>query len=95
VSEAALSACPPRHLAEDFAGVATILGYTVLASQRDRPARAVAVAEAPDGRRVIVWSASEPVIRAMTAEEFCGRVVHVAGDGTFDVAEHQVAVEAS
>jgi acetyl-CoA C-acetyltransferase len=95
VSEAALSACPPRQLAEDYAGVASIVGYTVLATRRDRPARAVAVAEAPDGRRVIVWSARNPVVQAMTAEEFCGRLVHVAGDGTFDVGEHPVAVEAS
>jgi acetyl-CoA C-acetyltransferase len=95
VSEAALSACPPRQLAEDYAGVASIVGYTVLATRRDRPARAVAVAEAPDGRRVIVWSARNPVVQAMTAEEFCGRLVQVAGDGTFDVGEHPVAVEAS
>jgi acetyl-CoA C-acetyltransferase len=95
VSGAALSACPPRPLVHDYAGVASIVGYTVLASQRDRPSRAVAVAEPPDGRRVIVWSASKPVVRAMTAEEFCGRLVHIAGDGTFDVGEHPVAVEAS
>jgi acetyl-CoA C-acetyltransferase len=95
VSGAALSACPPRPLVHDYAGVASIVGYTVLASQRDRPSRAVAVAEVPDGRRVIAWSASKPVVRAMTAEEFCGRLVHVAGDGTFDVGEHPVAVEAS
>src|ERR1700737_3963183 len=55
VSEAALSACPPQQRAEDYAGVASIVGYTVLATRRDRPARAVAVAEAPDGRRGIGW----------------------------------------
>ena len=94
VSEAALSACPPRRLADGYAGVVSILGYTVLASQRDRPSRAIAVAEAPDGRRVIVWSVSDPVVQAMTAEEYCGRLVFAAGDGTFDVAENRAAVEA-
>jgi acetyl-CoA C-acetyltransferase len=94
VSEAALSACPPRQLAEDYAGVASVVGYTVLAIRRDRPSRAIAVAEAPDGRRVIVWSVSDPVVQAMTAEEFCGRPVFVADDGTFDLVENRAAAEA-
>jgi acetyl-CoA C-acetyltransferase len=94
VSEAALSACPPRELADGYAGVASILGYTVLARQRDRPSRAIAVAQAPDGRRVIVWNVSDPVVQAMTAEEFCGRHVFVAGDGTFDLVENRAAAEA-
>jgi acetyl-CoA C-acetyltransferase len=94
VSEAVLSACPPRQLAVGYAGVVSILGYTVLASQRDRPSRAIAVAQAPDGRRVIVWSESAPVVRAMTAEEFCGRLVFVAGDGTFELVANRAAAEA-
>jgi acetyl-CoA C-acetyltransferase len=94
VSEAVLSLSPPRELAEDYAGVASIVGYTVLAGRRDRPARAVAVAETPDGRRVIVWSEGNFVVQAMTTEEFCGRLVFVAGDGTFDVVENPAAVEA-
>jgi acetyl-CoA C-acetyltransferase len=94
VTEAALSACPPRQLAEGYTGVASIVGYTVLASRHDRPVRAVAVAEAPDGRRVIVWSVSNPVAQAMTAEEFCGRRVFIVGDGTFDLAENRAAMEA-
>jgi acetyl-CoA C-acetyltransferase len=94
VSEAALAASPPRELADGYAGVASILGYTVLASQGDRPSRAIAVAHDPDGRRVIVWNASYPVVQAMTAEEFCGRHVFVAGDGTFDLVENRAAAGA-
>jgi hypothetical protein len=30
----------------------------------------------------------------MTAEEFCGRRVFVAGDGTFDLVENRAAAEA-
>jgi hypothetical protein len=30
----------------------------------------------------------------MTAEEFCGRHVFVAGDGTFDLVENRAAAEA-
>jgi acetyl-CoA C-acetyltransferase len=92
VSEAVLSACPPRQLADGYAGVASIAGYTVLASRRDHPSRAIALAETPDGRRVIVSSVSDRVAQAMTDEEFCGRRVFVAGDGTFDVAESRAAM---
>jgi acetyl-CoA C-acetyltransferase len=94
VSETVLSLCPPRQLAKDYAGVASIIGYTVLASRNDQPERAVAVAETPDGRRVIAWNVRSPVVQAMKAEEFCGRLVFVAGDGMFDVAEHPAAMEA-
>jgi hypothetical protein len=30
----------------------------------------------------------------MTAEEFCGRRVFIAGDRTFDLAENRAAMEA-
>jgi acetyl-CoA C-acetyltransferase len=94
VSEAVLSASPPRQLAEDYAGAASILGYTVLASRRDRAARAVVIAESPDGRRVVAWTDHDSVVQAMTAEEFCGRPAFVDHDGTFDVREDPVAVGA-
>jgi acetyl-CoA C-acetyltransferase len=94
VSEAVLAHSPPRQLAEGYAGVASVVGYTVLAKRPDRPARAVAVVETPDSQRVIVWSVSNPVVQAMKAKEFCGRLVFVAGDGTFDVSENPAAMEA-
>jgi acetyl-CoA C-acetyltransferase len=94
VSEDVLSQSSPRQLAEKYTGIASVLGYTVLGAKKDRPRRAIAVAETPDGRRLILWNEGRSVVEAMLTQEFCGRNVDAAGDGTFDIAVHPIAMEA-
>jgi acetyl-CoA C-acetyltransferase len=94
VSETYLSQSPPRQLAQNYAGTASILGYTVLAGRRDRPPRAVAVADTPDGRRVILWSTDSSTTEAMRVEEFCGRRVYASESGTFDIDDRSTSLEA-
>jgi acetyl-CoA C-acetyltransferase len=93
MSEDVLRQCPPRQLTEKYAGISTILGYTVLPSTKNRPGRAIAIAQTPDGRRVIMWNTSNVVAEAMMTAEFCGRNVRALGDGTFDLATQSAAME--
>jgi acetyl-CoA C-acetyltransferase len=96
VSNNFVSQCPPRELAENYVGTASIVGYTVLAPRKNRPAeaRAIAVTETADGRRMILSSDSSSLAEAMMTEEFCGRRVRAVGDGTFDFASRSIAMEA-
>jgi acetyl-CoA C-acetyltransferase len=95
VSNNFVSQCPPKELVENYIGTASIVGYTVLAPRKNRPgeARAIAITETADGRRMILSSDSSSLAEAMMTEEFCGR--RVVGDGTFDFASHSIAMEAS
>ena len=64
---------------------AAVVSYTVIWG-REGPERAVAIGEFPDGARTLVVSAAPDVMAAVTAAEFCGRSLVVAGDGTFTPA---------
>ncbi|MCY3862237.1 MAG: acetyl-CoA acetyltransferase [bacterium] len=61
---------------------ATVVSYTVIWG-REGPERAVAIGEFADGARTLLVSAVPPVMAAVVVEEFCGRTVTVAGDGSF------------
>ncbi|MCY3961466.1 MAG: acetyl-CoA acetyltransferase [bacterium] len=61
---------------------ATVVSYTVIWG-REGPERAVAIGEFADGARALLVSAVPPVMAAAVVEEFCGRTVTVAGDGSF------------
>ena len=61
---------------------ATVVSYTVIWG-REGPERAVAIGEFADGARTLLVSAVPPVMAAAVVEEFCGRTVTVAGDGSF------------
>jgi acetyl-CoA C-acetyltransferase len=67
---------PPR------ASAATIASYTVPYGG-DRPERAIAVCDLPDGTRTIATSEDAPQAAAMTSSEWCGRRVAVRDDGSF------------
>ncbi|MEP5763579.1 MAG: hypothetical protein ABJ308_03265 [Halieaceae bacterium] len=62
---------------EDYAGEATIAGFTVL-YQAAEPWRAVVVCDLPTGQRTVAYSEEPGLIAAMLQEEFVGRRVRVS-----------------
>jgi acetyl-CoA C-acetyltransferase len=72
----------PVPLAVDYAGPATIVGYTVV-FQAGTATHAVAICDTPAGERTVARSEDGALLAAMTREEFCGRTVQVARDGGF------------
>ena len=68
----------PLPLDGDYAGPATIVGYTVVFAG-GVPSHAIAICDTPGGRRTVVRSEDRTLLESMTREEFCGRVVQVAG----------------
>jgi acetyl-CoA C-acetyltransferase len=68
----------PVPLDGDYAGPATIVGYTVVFAG-GVPSHAVAICDTPGGGRTVVRSEELALVESMIREEFCGRVVQVAG----------------
>jgi acetyl-CoA C-acetyltransferase len=68
----------PVPLDGDYAGPATVVGYTVVFTG-GVPSHAVAICDTPGGGRTVVRSEDRALLDSMTREEFCGRVVQVAG----------------
>jgi len=68
----------PVPLDGEYIGPATIVGYTVVFAG-GVPSHAIAICDTPAGRRTVVRSEEETLLASMTSEEFCGRVVQVAG----------------
>jgi len=76
---AEVAACDhPLPLDGDYVGPAAIVGYTVV-FVGGMPSHAIAICDTPAGRRTVVRSEDQALLEAMTREEFCGRVVQVAG----------------
>jgi acetyl-CoA C-acetyltransferase len=65
----------------DYAGEATVAGFTVV-HERGAATAAVAVVQTPDGARDVVTSTDLELAAAMARDEWIGRTVRVA-DGTF------------
>ncbi len=76
----AVDALPTRELAENARGPVEIESYTVMFG-REGPSIGLAACRLPDGRRTWANTRDTDVLRAMTAEEFCGRPAHVETDG--------------
>jgi acetyl-CoA C-acetyltransferase len=74
----------PLPLNGDYAGPATIVGYTVVFNG-DQLSHAIAICDTPEGERTVVRSDTEALIESMTREEFCGRTISVSRDGRFDL----------
>lgn len=72
----------PLPLNEDYAGPATIVGYTVVFS-RENPSHAIAICDTPAGERTVARCEVPALLELMTREEFCGRVIEVESDGRF------------
>jgi acetyl-CoA C-acetyltransferase len=81
--QARVDATPRREALLEYAGEATIEGYTV-DFVGDAPALGHAAVLTPDGKRAWANNADRDVAMAMTREEFCGKRVRVK-DGTFEV----------
>ena len=79
--QAAVDALPMREVTEDYSGPAVIEGYTVMYGA-DGPDTAWAALRTPDGRRAWGIHRDADVLQAMTREEFVGREVTRAADGT-------------
>jgi len=72
----------PVPLTGDYAGPATIVGYTVMFN-RDQISHGIAICDTPNGDRTVVRSEDKAFLESMTREEFCGRVIEVLRDGRF------------
>ena len=81
-TEAVAAASRARPLEPEPDGEARIAGYTVLHEQGE-PARAIAVCDLAQDARTVAFSTDAASMDAMMRDEFCGRSVRVAGDGTF------------
>jgi acetyl-CoA C-acetyltransferase len=75
--QAEVDATPSREVAMEYAGDATVEGYTVMYGA-DAPTIGHVVCRLADGRRTWANTTDAAVLDAMTREEFCGRPVRVA-----------------
>jgi len=72
----------PVPLTGDYAGPATVVGYTVMFN-RDAISHGIAICDTPKGQRTVVRTEDKTLLESMTREEFCGRVIEVLRDGRF------------
>jgi hypothetical protein len=72
----------PVPLTGDYAGPATIVGYTVMFNQ-DQISHGIAICDTPNGGRTVVRTEDKTFLESMTREEFCGRVIEVLQNGRF------------
>jgi acetyl-CoA C-acetyltransferase len=82
--QALVDATPRREVLLEYAGEATIEGYTVDYAG-DAPALGHAAVRTPDGKRAWANSQDRELALAMTREEFCGKRVRVK-DGALELA---------
>jgi len=75
---------PVPLAAGDYAGPATIVGYTVVFAGAE-PSHGIAICETAAGERTVARTEDQAVLRAMTREELCGRGVWVRRDTGFSV----------
>ena len=74
----------PVPLNGDYAGPATIVGYTVV-FQRGAVSHGVAVCDTPAGERTVARCDDPALLDEMMRRELCGQGVEVAADGTFSI----------
>jgi acetyl-CoA C-acetyltransferase len=79
----------PLPLDGEYAGPATIVGYTVMYN-RDVPSHAIAICDTPGGARTVVRTEEPALLESMTRDEFVGRVVRVSSGGRFTNADPQL-----
>jgi acetyl-CoA C-acetyltransferase len=86
VTRAAAAKDLPVPLTGDYAGPATIVGYTVMFN-RDEISHGIAICDTPDGVRTVVRTEDKALLESMTREEFCGRGIEVLSDGRFRASD--------
>ena len=79
-----IDASPRRELAvgQDAVGPAEVEAYVVMHSRAGEPENALAAVLRPDGARAWGTTNDADTMAAMVAEEWVGRPVHLAADGT-------------
>lgn len=78
VTEAAARETGVCEVVEGYAGPARVAGYTVL-HDRSGHLRGIVVADTEPGRRVVAATEDREVAARTESEDFCGRVIDVAG----------------
>jgi acetyl-CoA C-acetyltransferase len=74
---------PTLELVGNVVGQGSIKGYTVL-FDGNNPVRAIAVIDLPDGKRTVVYSEQDTVLKRMMAEDLCGHTA-ILEDGQFSL----------
>ena len=82
VTDAVAAQDVPVPLNGDYAGPATIVGYTVV-FQRGAVSHGVAICDTPAGERTVARTDDGALLDEMMRHELCGRVVEIEKDGTF------------
>jgi acetyl-CoA C-acetyltransferase len=77
VSDEARAGTPLVDIDADYAGAATVAGYTIV-HERGAPSAAVAVVDTPAGARTVATSTNVDFATAMTRDEWIGRSLQVA-----------------
>jgi len=72
----------PVTMAVDYVGPATIAGYTVVHAG-GAPSHAIAICDTPAGERTVVRTGDAVLLAALMRDEFVGRTIQVASDGSF------------
>lgn len=93
VTEAVAAADPPLPVTADYAGPATIVGYTV-SYQKGEISHGFAYCDTPGGERTVARCQDAELLQRMTREEYCGRRVLIAADGSFSESEGDAAQSA-
>jgi acetyl-CoA C-acetyltransferase len=85
ITDAVAAEDRPVPLDEEYVGPATVVGYTVVFDGAAM-SHALAICDTPSGKRTVARSEDKSLLASMTSEEFCGRQVRVAADGSFSTA---------
>ena len=78
VSAAVAALAKTLPVLDEYFGMATIAGYTVLHGRAQVP-RAVALVDTPSGQRVLTSSEDPMLIARLESEEYVGRLMRVDG----------------
>jgi acetyl-CoA C-acetyltransferase len=72
-----------KHVVDDYDGLGTVAGYTVV--HQHNPIRAIVVVDIADDKRTVAYSEDRAICLQMEEQEWVGREVRIASD-RFDVA---------
>ena len=80
--QANLDAAPPNAIVDHHTGPATIASYTVAHARGGEPEWALVIADVEAGARAYGRVEDPDVLRAMEAEEWVGRTIHMQAQDT-------------
>ena len=85
VTDSVARAAKTREIVEEYAGDATVAGYTIL-EPHAQPPRGVVVVDLPDRRRAVAHTEQAELVTTMQSREFCGTKVKLFAGSTFTLA---------